>query len=185
MRKILILIIIFFVFFSNIYATHNRAGEITYKHISGFTYEVTITTFTYTLSQADRDSLELQWGDNTSSKLKRYQKITLPHNYYQNIYKGTHTYSGPGIFELIMEDPNRNDDVTNIPNSVNVVFALKTTLQINPLLGHNNTPILLNKPIDKAAINQVSKECERLQYFFSCKKTFSFSASSATFAVNS
>ena len=28
-------------------------------------------------------------------------------------------------------------------------------MQINPLLGHNNTPVLLNKPIDKAALHQV------------------------------
>ena len=29
-----------------VHATHNRAGEITYEHISGFTYKITITTYT-------------------------------------------------------------------------------------------------------------------------------------------
>jgi gliding motility-associated-like protein len=41
--------------------------------------------------------------------------------------------------------------VVNIPGSVNVVFTIKTTLQINPALGYNNTPILLNSPMDIAA----------------------------------
>ena len=50
-----------------------------------------------------------------------------------------------------MEDPNRNEGVRNIPNSVNVRFAVKTILQINPSLGENNTPVMLNPPIDKAA----------------------------------
>ena len=27
-------------------ATHNRAGEITYTHVQGLTYEVVITTYT-------------------------------------------------------------------------------------------------------------------------------------------
>jgi hypothetical protein len=36
------------------YATHQRAGEITYRHISGLTYEVTITTYTFAPSAADR-----------------------------------------------------------------------------------------------------------------------------------
>ena len=48
-------------------ATHNRAGEITYRQISELTYEVTVTTFTYTLSAADRDELEISWGDNSST----------------------------------------------------------------------------------------------------------------------
>ncbi len=56
-------------------ATHNRAGEITLTQLDDLTYEITITTFTYTLSQADRDRLEVQWGDNTFSFANRITKI--------------------------------------------------------------------------------------------------------------
>ena len=28
------------------WATHNKAGEITYKRLSGLTYQITITTYT-------------------------------------------------------------------------------------------------------------------------------------------
>ena len=40
-------------------ATHNRAGEITYRHLEGTTYEVTITTYTKSSVVADRPWLSL------------------------------------------------------------------------------------------------------------------------------
>ena len=58
---------------------------------------------------------------------------------------------GPGIYQVLVQDPNRNFGVENIPNSVNTVFSVKTILFVNPELGSNNTPILLNPPINQAA----------------------------------
>jgi gliding motility-associated-like protein len=138
----------------NLFATHNRAGEITYRQISQYEFEFTITTFTYTLSAADRDALEIQWGDNSYSIAPRISKIELPDFYRKNVYVIKHTFPGPGTYEIVMQDPNRNFGVVNIPNSVNVIFSVKTTMVINPILGTNNTPVLLNYPIDKAAINR-------------------------------
>jgi len=135
--------------------THNRAGEITLSQIDELTYEITITTFTYTLSQADRNRLEVQWGDNTFSYAERISITKLPHYYQKNVYITQHTFPGPGVYEIVVQDPNRNDYVKNIPNSVNVVFSIKTTILINPTLGNNSTPILLNPPIDRAALGQV------------------------------
>jgi gliding motility-associated-like protein len=138
----------------NIKATHNRAGEITYKQISQLTYEITITTFTYTRSAADRSQLDVMWGDNTVSVANRISETILPDFYKKNVYKARHTFPGPGSYEIIVQDPNRNLGVQNIPNSVNVIFSIKTTLVINPNVGFNNTPVLLNYPIDIAALNQ-------------------------------
>ncbi|HOU98618.1 MAG TPA: gliding motility-associated C-terminal domain-containing protein [Bacteroidales bacterium] len=136
------------------WATHNRAGEIRYRHISGFTYEITMVTYTYTLSQADRPELEVQWGDGTSSIIPRVSKIELPNDYYnKNTYIGTHTFPGPGIYKITMEDQNRNYGVRNIPNSVEVPFTIQTTLNINPTVGNNSTPVLTYPPIDKAKLN--------------------------------
>src|SRR5215831_13590986 len=54
------------------FATHNRAGEILYQHLSGFTYQITIVTYTKESSvSADRDSLPIVWGDNTADTLPR------------------------------------------------------------------------------------------------------------------
>ena len=135
----------------NAWATHNRAGEITYVQISDLSFEITITTYTYTLSFADRDQLDVEWGDNSTSVAPRVSILFLPNYYKRNIYKITHTYPGPGVYKIVVQDPNRNADVLNILNSVNVVFSITTTLIVNPSIGRNSTPVLLNPPYDKAA----------------------------------
>jgi gliding motility-associated-like protein len=141
--------------FEDLSATHNRAGEITYVQLSELTFEITITTFTYTLSFADRKSLDVEWGDNTTSPAPRIGELILPNFYKRNIYKAIHTYPGPGIYKIVVQDPNRNAGVKNIPNSVNVVFSMSTILTVNPSMGFNSTPVLLNPPYDKAAYGYV------------------------------
>ncbi len=135
-------------------ATHNRAGEITYRQLSDLTYEITVTTYTATGpgQTADREALEVSWGDGTSDTVPRNGNIlTLPNYHQRNKYIYKHTYPGPGVYEIVVEDPNRNVGVENIPNSVNVIFTIKSILQINPDIGYNSTPVLLNPPLDKAA----------------------------------
>jgi gliding motility-associated-like protein len=138
-----------------LFATHNRAGEITFKQVAGYTYEVTVTTFTYTLSAANRSQLTVEWGDNSSSVVGLDSRIELPNFYYWNKYITTHTFPGPGIYQVLMQDPNRNYGINNIPNSVDVIFSIKTTLIISPEIGNNSTPVLLNYPIDKAALGHI------------------------------
>lgn len=136
-------------------ATHNRAGEITYEQVGELTYKITITTFTYTLSPADRDELTVDWGDGEYTVAQRYREDFLPDYYKRNKYSATHTFPGPGVYEIVVQDPNRNDGVLNIPNSVQTVFSIKTTLKIDPSLGYNNTPKLLTQPIDKAGLYEL------------------------------
>jgi gliding motility-associated-like protein len=150
MKKFLILIL-FLSIFINLTATHNRAGEITYVQISNLTYRVTVTTFTYTLSYADRPQLNVEWGDNTSSIVDRDSIFFLPNSYKKNVYIADHTFPGPGVYKIIMQDPNRNFGIKNIPNSVNIVFSIRTLLIVNPVMGRDQTPVLLNPPYDKAA----------------------------------
>lgn len=150
MKKILLLTF-FLCCFYNLLATHNRAGEITYVQLSDLTYEFTVTTFTYTLSYADRPELTVEWGDNSSSVAIRSERTALPNYYQKNVYKINHTFPGPGVYVIVMQDPNRNYGVQNIPNSVNVVFSIRTILIVNPAMGRNSTPVLLNPPYDKAA----------------------------------
>jgi len=161
LKKVYYIFILFVLFTSKGFATHNRAGEITYKQIYDYTYEFTITTFTNTkptsngIRPADRPQLEIKWGDGTYSVLRRTGEYILSDGYKKNVYVGRHTYLGASTYKILVEDPNRNEGVENIPNSVMVVFSIKTILQINPMLGFNNTPLLLNPPIDKAAVNRV------------------------------
>lgn len=150
------LIISFFFLLTSGYATHERAGEILYRHLGDLTYEVTIITYTYSPSPADRPELTILWGDETSSVVSRVNPPTPITNIIQrNVYIGEHTYVGGGIFLLSVEDPNRNYGIANIPNSVNIPFFIQTELVINPFLGANNSVVLLNPPLDYGCVDRL------------------------------
>ena len=152
------IIFLFLIFLSGIdvFATHNRAGEVTYDHLSGYTYKLRITTYTYTKSFADRSSLEIKITGEGSVVAIRTDSTTIPGTTYRlNIYYAEYTFSGPGVYEIIVEDPNRNYGVKNIPNSVNIPFSITTTLLVNSDLGPNSAPILLSPPIHKAAKDRI------------------------------
>ena len=139
------------------YATHNRAGEITYEQLSGLTFRITIITYTATGPEecADRPELDIYWGDNTKSTLPRVEEVQMQQYIKRNKYIGIHTFPGPGLYTLVVEDPNRNSGIKNIPNSVYTVFCISTTMYINPEIGINNTPILTRAPLDKAAVGKL------------------------------
>ncbi len=143
-------------------ATHNRAGEITYEQISDLTIRATITTYTRTSSfAADRDSLELFWGDGTSTTIPRTNGdgTELPNDIKLNYYIAEHTYPTRGTYKLSMEDPNRIAGILNVdfPNSVNIPFYIETTLTLldTRFQGANSSAVLLQPPIDYACINEI------------------------------
>ncbi len=145
------------------WATHNRAGEIIYEHVSGYTYKVTIITITKVSAPADRPWLKIYWGDEPEDiidtdldSLARSAELFYPNtDAKRNEYFGYHTYAGPGIYNLRVEDPNRNGGVMNITNSIQQVFGIQTQLVISPGLGHNNSVQLLNPPTQEACIYQM------------------------------
>jgi gliding motility-associated-like protein len=148
--------VLFLIFFINtvfVFATHQRAGEISYRYLSGLTYEFTVTTYTYTPSLADRPQIDLYWGDGSSSTVDRTSKTNLGNDISINIYITQHTFPAAGSYSITFEDPNRNAGIVNIPNSVNIPFFIETILIINPFLGSNSSPQLLNPPIDDGCLN--------------------------------
>ena len=151
MKSILVSLLLLFGL-SSAYATHERAGEITYKHISGRTYEFTITTYTYAPSPADRPELPVNWGDGTIDTVRRTSSFTLSATMKKNIYIAQHTFPAAGTYTVSMEDPDRNQGIINIPNSVNVPFYIETVITINPFLTPNNSPVLTNPPIDVGCV---------------------------------
>ncbi len=126
-------------------ATHNRAGEITYEHISGNTYRFTIKTCTKESSEADRDFLTLNYGDGDADTVQRVSEdINFLYDVKVNTYIGTHTYTGPGTYLIWFHDPNRNIDVNNVVNSVDKFFCVETELIISPFLGSPNNSVLFD-----------------------------------------
>lgn len=141
------------------YATHQRSAEISLKHLSGNTYEATILTFTFTPSPADRPDMLIHWGDGTQDVLIRTEKTNLPNQVTRNVYTynaemgalaARHTFPSSGTYTVWIEDNNRNYGILNIPNSINIPIYVETTLTINPFIGANSSPTMLNPPLDNA-----------------------------------
>ena len=82
--QVISILFCFWILSLNSFATHNRAGEITYRQISDLTFEITIWTYTYTKSNADRNELPVVWGDGTASIAPRNQVLILPNFYQRN-----------------------------------------------------------------------------------------------------
>lgn len=145
--------------FGLVKATHNRAGEITYKHISGFTYEFTVTIYADPDSDAfkSRKTIEINWGDNTGlDSLSVTNVIPINPDVWRRDFVGRHTFASPGTFRIGVNDPNRNAGIDNISNSVNVPFYVDCLLRIFPFGNEiNNSPDLLYPPIDNACVGQV------------------------------
>lgn len=151
--RILLLVIVLAFSSIRVFATHQRAGEISYTYISGLTYEFTIVTYTYTPSPADRPQIEVFWGDGTSSEIDRLIKVNMDNNISKNVYVTQHTFPAAGTFHVTFEDPNRNAGIVNIPSSVEIPFFIETILIINPFIGGNSSPQLLNPPLDNGCTN--------------------------------
>ena len=138
-----------------VWATHQRAAEITYEWKGGNAYEFTLTCY-YTSSTAgvQRDSLMMDWGDGFMDYIPRVVYQNLGNDYYLSVYKTIHNYSTSGTYVVSMEDANRNYGVVNVPNSVSVPMYIETELVINPFLGYNNSIQLLNAPVDKGCVGK-------------------------------
>ncbi|MBK8111351.1 MAG: hypothetical protein IPK46_14000 [Saprospiraceae bacterium] len=148
-------------FVSNLNATHNRAGEITYQQIGPLTIRMTITTYTKESSiAADRDSLEVFCGDGLSQWVQRSngKGQSLDNDVKLNYYTAEHTYPGRSTYTISFLDPNRSGNIVNInfPRSDEIPFYLATRFTLLDLQfqGYNNSAVLLQPPVDVACVGQ-------------------------------
>ncbi len=155
---------------STLWATHNRAGEISIEQVgdcvTSLTVKATILTYTKASSRpADRDTLEICWGDGICERVPRAngpgnppQGEILENDTKRNVYIAFHTFPARGTYAISMTDPNRNGGILNVnfPNSDQIKFHLQTTYTFpNPQFqGCNNTPVLLQPPIDIGCVGQ-------------------------------
>ena len=144
-------------------ATHVRAGEITAKRISttSLTYEITFTGYfdmENGKSAADAQTdVKVFVGSVGPISVPRKLPITnIGNNTTKNEYVFIYTFPAPGRFNISTNLDNRNNNVLNIgpKPTQELSFYVKSTLVINASLGQNRTPVLLNAPIDLAAIGQ-------------------------------
>ncbi len=145
------------------HATHVRAGEITARRISttSLTYEITFTGYfdmENGKSAADGQiDIKVFVGSVGPISVPRKQPIAnIGNNTTKNEYIFIYTFPAPGRFNISTNLDNRNNNVLNIgPKPTQErSFFVKSTLVINASLGQNRTPVMLNAPIDLAAVGQ-------------------------------
>lgn len=145
----------------SVHATHLRAGEITVERVCGsLQFNITVRVYTNTGSTvlfggvAGEEDI-LDFGDGTWQLILQDETTVIPRpdlgpNIGEAYITVTHVYSGPGKFVISYREPNRNEGVLNMDNSVNTRFYIETEIRIDPFIGCNLTPRLLIPPIDQA-----------------------------------
>jgi gliding motility-associated-like protein len=152
-------------------ATHQVSGYITFRHMHGLTYQVTIVNYTNgdplngvdCHVDADRDTMRIWYGDGQSDLLYRSngsldqenipggqticdcRKVNIYTNSPDGI-TGGHTFPGDGSYHMWMDDQNRMANIVNIDggNSVGVDFYLFTTINITSAASDSiSSPVTL------------------------------------------
>ncbi len=149
------LLLLILVDFSYVFATHIRAGEITASLIScqNYSFNLSVTLYTDLRSTVQPGGGEINFGDGVIIPFE----VGNP-DYFQDlgdnigfsIFYVQHTFPGPGVYKISYREFNRNANIVNMDNSVNTPFYVETVIIIDPFLGCNNTPILVNPPVDDA-----------------------------------
>ncbi len=144
------------------YATHNRAGEITYRKLDRLKYEFTLTLYTELTNpnntndpKAVNDDAILSFGDGTTDTAKFDFSAVVAPFIEKRTYHYIHSYTGVDTFTISFKDENRNEKVLNMTNSVATSFYIETFLKISPQSGFNSSPVLLLPPIDFGNIGQL------------------------------
>ena len=153
-------VILLMLFFSiSGYSTHIKAGEFSAKRLSdtSLTYEITLTLYYNTVPPAvDPPSVVIEFGDGSSQTVNRRIKTDVGNNTTKNVFIiDSYTYRGASTYVIRMRDQNRNKSIQNIPGSDNVAFYVEMQLQVNPLYGLNNSPIMTVPPIDFGAVGKI------------------------------
>ncbi|NIJ55951.1 T9SS type B sorting domain-containing protein [Dyadobacter arcticus] len=151
-------------------ATHIRAGEITARRISAttLTYELKLTAY-FDIQNGEgaanaQNSVFFTIGNVNSTGnpviLEAPRQESPPPNIGNNTTRNTYiinyTFPSTGEYRISFEEDNRNNGILNIgpPPTQNLNFYVSTILEINASFGLNQTPVLLNAPIDLAAVRQ-------------------------------
>jgi len=164
-----------------LFATHNLAGDITYRYLGNNSVEITVTTYTDPSAfNVDRCEIDIEiWNAAGTTKLTDITGIPRQNGPFfndplypiscptqqmgeyifgsvkKNIYKTTYTFPGPGWYLIRFHDLARLDNILNMFNSGNQEFFIETTVLINNYLGAENSPQFLNHPVDQACTGKL------------------------------
>ncbi|MCU0466974.1 MAG: gliding motility-associated C-terminal domain-containing protein [Arcicella sp.] len=151
---------------NNSFATHLRGGEISIKRISttALTYEFTLTIYcdliTGQRAWIEQKEVNFCFGDGLGVIIKAPRSNgpggmgeNLGDGVAKGVYKAIYTFAAPSSYRITVAIPNRNANVRNLSQPSDALsFYVETLLQVNPGLGLNSTPILLNPAVDLTAV---------------------------------
>lgn len=167
-NKFITFIFVFLVHIS--FATHYLSSDISFTHISGLTYGITIRIYNNTYNTtADRCNLIVYFGNGDSILIPRINgpsiACPLTHdgvmlsqyaNVKESIYYTTYTYAGPGTYFVSFEDVNRTAGICNIPNSINTGIFMQAEIVINAFLGVNTAPQYTTVPLNYDSVGIIN-----------------------------
>jgi hypothetical protein len=134
-------------------ATHLRSGQIIVEQIitGSLTVKITVQVWTNTSSGVHfgGDQDVLQFGDGSSAIVPEQMNQPapeLPGNFGMASYTIQHTYQGYGSYVVSFREPNRNEGILNISNSVGTMFYLESYFHLLETAAYKS-PIPLQQPV--------------------------------------
>ncbi len=147
MKRPLLIFASHFLFIISALGQDIRGGEILFSHVGGYVYAFNVYLYTQTSIGINHATVLASPGDAIMSPITG-TSTNLPNDITEWHYAFTHIYPGPGTFFPSVEDSFRVAGIQNINGSSNEKIFLKSKMEINPSLGLNSSPILLNKQTD-------------------------------------
>jgi len=120
-------------------STHIRGGQITIRHVSGLTSEITLTAYTNAGSPVNFGGGTLSFGDgspNTTVPLSPSEQTIYPTVGIVQ-FTTTHTYAEPGFYVVSYFEHNLNAGILNLYNSVETPFIIESGFNANPVNNPN------------------------------------------------
>lgn len=157
-----IVLLFFFLVSFSAQASHIKGGTIYYKsdttaarnHLRYF-----FTLVTYSVAPPPFEDLEatLYFGDCTSQRVTRTSRTLVSDG--QNgtvvtIYRFEHIYAGAGTYTATYSVGSQSG-IVNIASSQKPDFFLQSTLNVDPLLGSNSSPVFEFTPTEVPVRNRV------------------------------
>ena len=137
--------------------THLRAGEIIVEreNCTNLTFRITIRVYTYMNTDARLGGEDdwLYFGDGDRFLVPVVENTPRP-DLGEGVgvaeFSITHTYRGYSSYTISYREPNRNEGVVNMDQSVNTRFYVETKIILDIAHRCNNMPQMRVPPIDMA-----------------------------------
>ncbi len=152
-RRAYIILCYFFLLITDSYAGPDLAAEITFKHLAGFTYEITLYRYLYLSDTANTNPVWIYFGDGNTQLVNRTGFVIL-NNKVKNIYTTDYTYVGNGFYPISYNNSSSYRAVINMPDPFNTPMYVESILKIDTLIGINNSPDFMALLVDSATINE-------------------------------